>query len=56
MYSQKTQLIDSIRHHNPSADRRFLEQFDEGQLADYLSHIESAKRREVRIARPRKAA
>jgi hypothetical protein len=46
----KRQLIDDIRHHNPTATPRFLAQFDESALAQYLDHLKSAQEKRVRIA------
>ncbi len=36
----KTQLIEAIRDHNPSASSEFLLNFDEGALSHYLHHLE----------------
>ncbi len=38
----KRQLIDNIRRYNPTAAPRFLAQFDEASLKQYLTHLECA--------------
>lgn len=38
----KRQLIDDIRRYNPTARPRFLSQFDEAALKQYLGHLEGA--------------
>lgn len=38
----KRQLIDDIRRYNPTARPRFLSQFDEASLKQYLLHLEGA--------------
>jgi hypothetical protein len=45
----KGQLIDVIRTHNPTADARFLGQFDERDLAQYLEHLRAAQEKRVHI-------
>jgi len=46
----KRQLIDDIRRFNITAHPKFLSQFDEGALKQYLSHLESARQKHVRNA------
>lgn len=46
----KRQLIDGIRHFNPTAETKFLAQFDDSALRQYLDHLESARQKHVRIA------
>ena len=46
---EKRQLIDEIRKHNATAAPQFLVQFDENALQQYLKHLQSAARKEVRI-------
>ena len=45
----KRQLIDEIRTLNSTAQTRFLIQFDEAALKQYLDHLQSAQNRQVRI-------
>lgn len=45
----KRQLITEIRVHNTSADAKFLAQFDEKALAQYLDHLQNAPRRNIRL-------
>lgn len=45
----KRQLIDEIRILNSTAQTRFLAQFDEAALQQYLEHLQSAKSRHIRI-------
>ena len=45
----KRQLIDEIRAFNPTAQPRFLQQFDEKALSQYLDHLHSAQKRAVRL-------
>ena len=45
----KRQLIDEIRVFNATAQPRFLVQFDEAALRQYLEHLESAHRKQPRI-------
>jgi hypothetical protein len=52
----KRQLIDDIRQYNTTAAPQFLAQFDEEALKQYLSHLESARKKHVtlnRLVRPR---
>ena len=52
----KRQLIDAIRVFNATAQASFLAQFDEAALKQYLTHLESAQSKQVRITswnRPR---
>lgn len=46
----KHQLIDGIRHFNPTAEPKFLAQFDDTALRQYLEHLEAARQKHVRIA------
>jgi hypothetical protein len=46
----KRQLIDDIRRYNPTAHPRFLSQFDEASLKQYLTHLESAHLKRSRSA------
>jgi hypothetical protein len=39
----KRQLIDDIRRYNQTAQPRFLAQFDEEALKQYLEHLEGAR-------------
>jgi len=51
----KRQLIDDIRRYNPTAQPRFLSQFDEASLHQYLTHLESAhlkRTRSTAVTRP----
>jgi hypothetical protein len=43
----KRQLIDDIRRYNASAQPRFLAQFDETALRQYLDHLEGARLKRV---------
>jgi hypothetical protein len=45
----KRQLIDEIRKINLSAAPRFLEQFEEKDLLEYLDHLQAAARNDLRI-------
>ena len=47
----KRQLIDDIRRFNITAQPRFLAQFDEAALKQYLENLKSAQDKHVRIAR-----
>lgn len=47
---QKRQLIEDIQKINPSAHERFLAQFDEQALAQYLDHLQAAKERRIHIS------
>lgn len=47
----KRELIDGIRQHNRSAAPKFLAQFDEEALKQYLDHLEAAKKKHVTLAR-----
>jgi Mg/Co/Ni transporter MgtE len=52
----KRQLIEAIREHNPTAEIRFLNQFNEAQLQQYLDALDAARRKDLLIAgwvRPR---
>ncbi len=44
----KRQLIDEIRRYNPTAEPRFLSQFDEASLKQYLLNLECAKLKRTR--------
>ena len=45
----KRQLIDEIRQFNTSVRPQFLSQFDEDALAQYLSSLQSAQRKHVKM-------
>ena len=45
----KRQLIDEIRQFNTSVRPQFLAQFDEDALQQYLSSLESAQRKTVKM-------
>jgi hypothetical protein len=45
----KIQLIDAIREHNRSVKVEFLEQFDEPALQQYLTALENAGRRTLKM-------
>ena len=45
----KRQLIDDIRKYNNNAQHQFLAQFDEGALKQYLTHLENAHQKRLRI-------
>lgn len=44
----KRQLIDEIRRYNSTAQPRFLSQFDEASLKQYLTHLECAHLKRTR--------
>ena len=44
----KRQLIDEIRQFNTSVAPKFLSQFDEGALRQYLTSLENAARKHTR--------
>ncbi len=44
----KRQLIDDIRRYNSNAHPRFLAQFDEAALRQYLEHLECARLKRTR--------
>lgn len=44
----KRQLIDDIRRHNITVPGQFLAQFDEEALAQYLEHLEFARKKRIR--------
>ena len=46
----KRQLIDDIRRFNATATPRFLAQFDEAALKQYLDHLQGAQDKHLRIA------
>ncbi len=46
----KRQLIDDIRRYNATAHPKFLAQFDEDALKQYLDHLEEARRKHLRYA------
>ena len=46
----KRQLIDEIRQFNASVQPRFLIQFDEAALKQYLDHLQSAQSKQLRIS------
>ena len=45
----KRQLIDDIRRFNTSVQPKFLAQFDESALKQYLQHLQGAKEKHLRI-------
>jgi len=45
----KRQLIDDIRQLNPTAQPQFLAQFDEGELQQYLEHLQALARNDIHI-------
>ncbi|HEY8665581.1 MAG TPA: hypothetical protein VIL86_02900 [Tepidisphaeraceae bacterium] len=45
----KRQLIDDIRRFNPTAEPQFLLQFEEGDLKQYLQHLQDAQEKQARI-------
>ena len=45
----KRQLIDDIRRYNSTAHPRFLAQFEETALKQYLEHLESVRQKRVRF-------
>lgn len=45
----KRQLIEAIRRLNEHAEERFLQQFDETDLAQYLNRLEQASVRNVHL-------
>ena len=45
----KRQLIDDIRRYNTTAQPQFLLQFDEQALQQYLTHLEGAQRKHLRV-------
>ncbi len=45
----KRQLIDEIRQFNTSVRPQFLSQFDEDALRQYLSSLQSAQRKHLKI-------
>jgi hypothetical protein len=47
--TSKRQLIEEIRIYNTSVEPKFLEQFDDAALQQYLEHLKAAKEKEVRI-------
>ena len=46
----KRQLIEDIRRYNLTAQPKFLAQFDEAALKQYLDHLEGARRKHLRLA------
>jgi hypothetical protein len=46
----KRQLIDDIRRFNTTAHPKFLAQFDETALKQYLTHLEAARQKHIRHA------
>ena len=47
---RKRQLIEAIRAINATASPEFLARFDEDALQQYLTNLQNASRRNVRIA------
>jgi hypothetical protein len=45
----KRQLIEQIREYNNTAQPRFLAQFDDAALKQYLEHLKAAQAKTVRI-------
>lgn len=45
----KRQLIDAIRNLNEHAEAKFLQQFEESDLAQYLHRLEQASVRNVSL-------
>lgn len=48
--ARKGELIDAIRAFNPTAQPRFLDQFAEPALREYLQHLDDAREHRPRIA------
>jgi hypothetical protein len=46
----KRQLIDDIRRFNSTAHPKFLSQFDESALKQYLEHLEGARDKHLRYS------
>ena len=46
----KRQLIEEIRAFNPTAHPRFLAQFDDQALRQYLNHLQFAQSKRIKIA------
>ena len=46
----KRQLIEAIRKHNTTVETAFLVQFDEADLAEYLTRLEAASKKQQLIA------
>ena len=46
----KRQLIDDIRRFNINVQPRFLAQFDEAALKQYLQNLQAAQDKRVRVA------
>lgn len=46
----KRQLIEDIRKFNSTAHPKFLAQFEEPALKQYLEHLESARQKHLRYA------
>ncbi len=46
----KRQLIEEIRRLNTTVEPRFLVQFDETALRQYLDHLKAASSQRIRIA------
>jgi hypothetical protein len=46
----KRQLIDEILRFNTTVSTRFLAQFDEPALRQYLEHLDGAQKKHARIA------
>lgn len=49
---EKRQLIEEIRKLNPSATQKFLRDFDEQALRQYLSHLTAARAHQPRPIAP----
>ena len=55
----KPELIELIRRYNTGANIDFLEQFQPTELDEYLTHLEAAERKVIRIggwSKPRRKA
>ncbi len=47
--NQRQQLIEEIRKHNITAQPRFLAQFDDDALRQYLEHLQEARNKRIRF-------
>jgi hypothetical protein len=45
----RPQLIDEIRRFNTTVEATFLDQFSDGELNEYLEHLELARQKQLRI-------
>ncbi|MFT3788610.1 MAG: hypothetical protein QM770_20965 [Tepidisphaeraceae bacterium] len=46
----RQQLVEEIRRFNTTVDQQFLEQFSETELAEYLDHLDAARRKQLQIS------